>query len=58
MHGRQETFAGRRADDTGGLGTYGREVSRGDIEGRAGVPGWSVSTINTYLTRLCDKRAI
>ena len=34
---------------------HGGEVSRGDIEGALASHGWSVNTINTYLTRLCDK---
>ena len=34
---------------------HGGEVSRGDIEGTLASHGWSVNTINTYLTRLCDK---
>ncbi|MFR2022973.1 MAG: BlaI/MecI/CopY family transcriptional regulator [Clostridia bacterium] len=34
---------------------HGGEVSRGDIEGALASHSWSVNTINTYLTRLCDK---
>ena len=34
---------------------HGGEVSRGDIEGALASHGWSVNTINTYLTRLADK---
>lgn len=31
------------------------EVGRGDIEGALASHGWSANTLNTYLTRLCDK---
>ncbi len=34
---------------------HGGGVSRGNIEGALASHGWSVNTINTYLTRLCDK---
>ena len=30
---------------------HGGEVSRGDIEGALASHGWSVNTINTYLTQ-------
>ena len=55
MHGRQKTFAGRRAErDAGGLGARrGGQPRR--HRGRAGVPRLERNTINTYLTRLCDK---
>ena len=33
----------------------GGEAGRGDIEGALAPHGWSANTINTYLTRLCDK---
>ena len=33
----------------------GGEVSRSDIEGALAPHGWSANTVNTYLTRLCDK---
>ena len=33
----------------------GGETGRGDIEGALAPHGWSANTINTYLTRLCDK---
>lgn len=33
----------------------GGEVGRGDIEGALASHGWSANTVNTYLTRLCDK---
>ena len=33
----------------------GGEVGRGDIEGALASHGWSTNTVNTYLTRLCDK---
>ena len=33
----------------------GGEVSRSDIEGALAPHGWSATTVNTYLTRLCDK---
>lgn len=33
----------------------GGEVGRGDIEGALASHGWSANTLNTYLTRLCDK---
>ena len=42
----------------------GGEVSRGDLDGalnyfvlaaRPGSHGWSANTVNTYLTRLCEK---
>ena len=33
----------------------GGEVGRGDIEGALAPHGWSANTVNTYLTRLCDK---
>lgn len=52
MHGRQKTFAGRRAErDAGGLGAR-RGGQPWRHRGRAGVPQLE---INTYLTRLCDK---
>ena len=31
------------------------EVGRGDIEGALASHDWSANTLNTYLTRLCDK---
>ena len=31
------------------------EVGRGDIEGALASHGWSANTLNTYLTRLCDR---
>ena len=31
------------------------EVSRADIEGALTSHGWSANTLNTYLTRLCEK---
>ena len=31
----------------------GGEVSRGDLDGAS--HGWSANTVNTYLTRLCEK---
>ena len=34
---------------------HGGEVSRGEIEGALASHGWSINTINTYLTRLADK---
>ena len=34
---------------------HGGEVSRGDIEGALASHGWSVNTINTYLSRLTEK---
>ena len=33
----------------------GGEVGRADIEGALASHGWSANTVNTYLTRLCDK---
>lgn len=33
----------------------GGEVGRADIEGALASHGWSANTLNTYLTRLCDK---
>lgn len=33
----------------------GGEVGRSDIEGALASHGWSANTVNTYLTRLCDK---
>ena len=33
----------------------GGEVGRCDIEGALASHGWSANTVNTYLTRLCDK---
>ena len=34
----------------------GGEVSRGDLDGALASHGWSANTVNTYLTRLCEKR--
>lgn len=31
------------------------EVGRADIEGALASHGWSANTLNTYLTRLCEK---
>lgn len=31
------------------------EVGRADIEGALASHGWSTNTLNTYLTRLCEK---
>lgn len=31
------------------------EVARGDIESALSAHSWTANTINTYLTRLCDK---
>ena len=31
------------------------EVGRADIEGALTSHGWSANTLNTYLTRLCEK---
>ena len=31
------------------------EVGRADIEGALTSQGWSANTLNTYLTRLCEK---
>jgi len=31
------------------------EVGRADIEGALASYGWSANTLNTYLTRLCEK---
>ena len=33
----------------------GGEVGRADIEGALASHGWSANTLNTYLTRLCEK---
>ena len=33
----------------------GGEVGRGDIEGALASHGWRANTLNTYLTRLCEK---
>jgi len=33
----------------------GGEVSRGDLDGALASHGWSANTVNTYLTRLCEK---
>ena len=33
----------------------GGEAGRGDIEGALASHGWSANTLNTYLTRLCEK---
>ena len=33
----------------------GGEIARGDIEGALASHGWSVNTLNTYLTRLCER---
>ena len=33
----------------------GGEVGRADIEGALARHGWSANTLNTYLTRLCEK---
>ena len=33
----------------------GGEVGRSDIEGALAGRGWSANTLNTYLTRLCEK---
>lgn len=33
----------------------GGEVSRGDLDGALSSHGWSANTVNTYLTRLCEK---
>lgn len=33
----------------------GGEVGRADIEGALASYGWSANTLNTYLTRLCEK---
>jgi len=33
----------------------GGEAGRGDIEGALAPHGWSANTVNTYLTRLCEK---
>ena len=33
----------------------GGEVGRADIEGALSSHGWSANTLNTYLTRLCEK---
>ena len=55
MHGRQETFAGRRTErDAGGLGAR-RGGQPWRHRGALASHSWSVNTINTYLTRLCDK---
>ena len=34
---------------------HGGEVARGDIESALAPHNWTANTINTYLTRLCDK---
>lgn len=34
---------------------HGGEVGRADIEGALAFHGWSANTLNTYLTRLCEK---
>ena len=34
---------------------HGGEVARGDIESALASHNWTANTINTYLTRLCDK---
>lgn len=34
---------------------HGDEISRSDIEGVLAEHAWSANTINTYLTRLCEK---
>lgn len=33
----------------------GGEAGRSDIEGALASHGWSANTLNTYLTRLCEK---
>ena len=35
--------------------THGGEVARSDIESALASRNWTSNTINTYLTRLCDK---